>query len=91
MVLLFADSVRVSWALIRQILLRRPVTGRCRAVRYGATSGERDTDVARRILSDWGASLAPNRYAIGVDREAGILIVHELVETKGALDPLELG
>jgi multisubunit Na+/H+ antiporter MnhE subunit len=89
--LLFADSLRVSWALIGQLLLRRPVTGRFRAVRYGATSAKRETDVARRILSEWGASLAPNRYAIGVDTEGGVLIVHELVETEGALDPLELG
>jgi multisubunit Na+/H+ antiporter MnhE subunit len=89
--LLVTDSVRVTWALIQRIVLRRRVEGRLRAVQYRATSVDSDTDAARRVLSQWGASLAPNRYAVGVDVEAGVMIVHELVEASGPLDPMELG
>jgi multisubunit Na+/H+ antiporter MnhE subunit len=88
--LLVTDSVRVCAVLIKALVLRRPVTGRFRAVRYDA-GGDRPPDVARRALTEWSASMAPNRYVIGIDRSAGTLLVHELVETHGALDPLELG
>ena len=88
--LLVTDSARVARALVTRVLLRRPVTGRWRAVRYGAT-GETPDDVARRILTEWGASAAPNRYAVGIDTERGVLLVHELVAGPGPLDPMELG
>ena len=88
--LLVTDTALVSWALVARILLRRPVTGRWRAARYRAT-GEGSDDVARRILTEWGASAGPNRYVVGVDPDAGLVLVHELVRTKGPLDPLELG
>jgi multisubunit Na+/H+ antiporter MnhE subunit len=90
LLLLVVDSARVTWALIATLARRRPVEGRFRAVRYRATgmSGE---DAARRVLTEWGASLGPNRYVVGVDRERGLLLVHELVRAHGPLDPLELG
>lgn len=84
------DSVRVTGALIARALLRRPVTGHWRAVRYRAT-GEAPDQVARRILTKWGASAAPNRYVIGIDPDQDVLLVHELVWSSGPLDPLELG
>jgi multisubunit Na+/H+ antiporter MnhE subunit len=88
--LLVADSARVTWALIAHTVLRRPSPGHFRAARYRAT-GEASTDVARRILTEWGASLGPNRYVIGIDPERNLLLVHELVWSSGPLDPLELG
>jgi hypothetical protein len=88
--LLFADSVRVCGVMLQRLVLRRPTHGRLRAIRYGACS-EAETDVGRRVLTQWAASIAPNRYVIGIDTERGVLLVHELVETKGAVDPLELG
>jgi multisubunit Na+/H+ antiporter MnhE subunit len=88
--LLVSDCARVAWALAARALLRRPVTGRWRAVRYRATS-DAPEDVARRIVTEWGASAAPNRYAVGIDAEGGLLLVHELVAGGGPLDPMELG
>jgi multisubunit Na+/H+ antiporter MnhE subunit len=73
LVLLVADTVRVSWVLTKSVVLRRPVNSRFRAVRYR------------------GASLAPNRYVIGVDTDAELLLVHQLGESGSPLDPLELG
>lgn len=88
--LLITDSARVVRALAQRVLQGREVQGRFRAVRYRATEQSADAR-ARRILTEWSASLGPNRYAIGIDPEAGYLLIHELVEAAGPLDPLELG
>lgn len=88
--LLVTDSLRVSRALTARLLLRPEPLGRFRAARYGATSAGSE-DRARRILTEWGASLGANRIAIGIDCDSGYLLVHELVPSSGALDPLALG
>ena len=88
--LLVTDTARVTLALFRRLVLKRNIRGRIRAVPYQA-GGDDSTDVARRLLSVWAASVAPNRYAIGVDPDREILIIHELVDATGPLDPLELG
>jgi multisubunit Na+/H+ antiporter MnhE subunit len=90
LLLLVTDTIRVTSALVGKLVLRRNIQGTFRAVRYGATSADGD-DLARRALTEWATSLAPNRYAIGIDRQRNILIVHELVRARGPLDPLELG
>ena len=88
--LLVTDTARVTWALFGRLVLRRRVRGNLRAVRYDAVADE-PSDIARRILTEWGASAAPNRYVIGIDRDRNLLLIHELVPTSGPLDPLELG
>src|SRR5205085_11470444 len=88
--LLVTDTVRVTLALFGHLVLRRRIGGTFRAVRYRATGNDAD-DAARRVLTEWGASLAANRYAIGVDPRHNTLIVHQLVPAPGPLDPLELG
>jgi hypothetical protein len=87
---LITDTVRVTGALLARLVLRRDVRGKFRAVRYRAT-GENSEDVACRLLTEWAASLAANRYAIGIDPRRHVLVVHELVPASGPLDPLELG
>jgi multisubunit Na+/H+ antiporter MnhE subunit len=88
--LLLTDSVRITWCLLAYLILRRPIQSGFRAERYRAT-GDDPHHVARRLLTEWAASLAPNRFAIGIDREREALIVHELTPAPGPLDPLELG
>lgn len=88
--LLIADSLRLCGVLFKCVLLRHRRTGHLRAIQYRAVS-DASEDVGRRVVTHWSASMAPNRYVIGIDTEAGVLLVHELVETKGPLDPLELG
>jgi multisubunit Na+/H+ antiporter MnhE subunit len=87
---LVTDTFRVTGALLARLVLRRDVRGEFRAARYRAT-GDSSDDVTRRLLTEWAASMAPNRYAIGIDRRRNVLIVHELVSASGPLDPLELG
>lgn len=90
LLLLLTDTARVTWALPRMLIDRRSELGRLRAVRYRATGADPE-DVACRALTEWAASVGPNRYALGCDEKAGILLVHELVASGGPLDPLELG
>jgi multisubunit Na+/H+ antiporter MnhE subunit len=87
---LVSESVLVTAALARALLLRRPLHGRFRTVRF-RPAGEGPEAAARRMLAEWGGSLAPNRYVIGIDAERQVLLVHELVASSSPLDPLELG
>jgi len=87
---LFTDTARVTAALAGAVFLRRPIHGRFRSVRYRATGDEPDA-VARRLLTEWAASVGANRYVLGIDTDNQTLLVHELVATSGRLDPLELG
>jgi hypothetical protein len=89
LLLLATDTVRVTSALLGSLIGHGP-NGHVRAVRYRATSKD-PQDYARRVLTQWGTSLGANRYVLGIDNENQILIVHELVEASGPLDPLELG
>ena len=88
--LLVTDSVRVTWALVARVVLRRQSAGHFRAVRYRAVTDDPE-DVARRILTEWGASAGPNRYVIGIDGRRRVLLIHELVPSSRPMDPLELG
>jgi multisubunit Na+/H+ antiporter MnhE subunit len=44
--------------------------------RYGDDSPE---GVTRRVLLVWGTSVAPNTFALGVDSERDVMVVHRLV------------
>jgi hypothetical protein len=86
---LLVDTGIVAGALWRHLVLRRPVRGRFRAVRFAG--GERPEDSARRALAEGLGSLAANRYVVGVDPSEEYLLVHQLAEIDESLDPLELG
>ena len=88
--LLIADTVRVSSTVLRSLTRQRGAHGRFRAVCYRATK-DSSPDVGRRVLTEWGASVAPNRYVIGIAKEAEVLLVHELAPTRREIDPLKLG
>lgn len=90
LLLLVTDTIRILWALFARLALRQPISGHLRAARYEAVTDEPE-DVARRILTEWGASTGANRYAIGIDPDRRLLLIHELVRSSGPLDPLELG
>ena len=44
--------------------------------RYGDDSPE---GVTRRVLLVWGTSVAPNTFALGIDSEREVMVVHRLV------------
>ncbi len=88
--LLIADTARVSATILRTLTGRRGPRGRLRAVRYRA-SKDSSPDVGRRVMTAWAASIAPNRYVIGIDTDAEVLLVHELAPARREIDPLALG
>jgi hypothetical protein len=83
---LVPDTLLITRALWRSVARREPVRGSFRVARYGR--GHRAA--TRTVTEAWG-SLAPNRYVVGVDEEAGDILVHELVRSEQPVNPLEPG
>lgn len=80
-----SDTAILTAALARR-LAGRQVRGSFRAVQYRPDAPRRSS-AGRAATEIWG-SLTPNRYVVGIDEEAGVLLVHELVRTDEPLDPL---
>jgi multisubunit Na+/H+ antiporter MnhE subunit len=85
------DVWRLTRAAVVQIWRREPVRGRVVAMPFGHTGDDGD-DRAVRALSAAFGSIAPNSIVIGVDRDNGLLLVHQLEPTHepSDLDPLRL-
>jgi hypothetical protein len=75
------DMALLFAALWRQLVhgMDPPSGFRAQAVRYGASG---PGDKTRRALLLGGRSVAPNTYALGLDAERGVLVVHQLVMTE---------
>lgn len=74
----------------------RPVAGRFRALPFEAGTGPEGR--GREALAELAGSFSPNTVVVGLDRERGVLLVHQLVPEEGepekarrTIDPLELG
>lgn len=72
----------------------RPAGGRFRALPFAPGHGGPD-DRGREALAELAGSFSPNTIVVGLDRERGLLLVHQLVPEEGepqkSIDPLELG
>ena len=80
-------------ALGRRLILRQPVDGSFRAVRF-RDAGEDAEAAARRAIAKGVASFAPNTYVLDIDREHELILVHQLVprpDRPKEIDPLGLG
>lgn len=74
----------------------RPASGRFRALPFEAGSGPEGS--GREALAELAGSFSPNTIVVGLDRDRGLLLVHQLVpeerdlqRARRAIDPLELG
>lgn len=67
----------VCWEAVLQLLAPRPVRGEFRAHRFDATEDTAQA-MGRRALVETLGSVAPNSIVIGVDKERGLLLVHQL-------------
>ena len=74
---LVPDTVVVLAALVR----RR--SGRFHEVEF-PTGGDRPVDAGRRAFAALAPSLAPNKLVVDVDRDAGVVLVHELVPSSAS-------
>jgi len=81
------DTGMVFAALVRHATGRRRVRGTWAAIPF--ESGRDDPEEsARRALAEIGASISPNSVAVGVDRDDGVLLVHQLVSDPGSVEEL---
>lgn len=71
-----ADTVRVVGA----ILSPSPIAGRLLWVPFDP-GGDHSLSGSRRALVKAGASIAPNSYAVIMDRKQGRMLTHQLVAT----------
>jgi hypothetical protein len=74
------DCGKLAGALERQVFGGRPVVGRFRRVRF-ESGGDEPHEAARRALETFRVSLPPNSYVVGIDPEANLMLIHELVPT----------
>jgi multisubunit Na+/H+ antiporter MnhE subunit len=76
------DTVIVFAALWRRLARgQEPPSGfRELPVRYGGDAAE---DQTRRVLLIGGRSVAPNSFALGIDPDRDVMIIHQLVVTEG--------
>ncbi|MGH7777743.1 MAG: hypothetical protein ACREPI_11285, partial [Candidatus Dormibacterales bacterium] len=77
-----AASVRVLWILVRETSRGRRVAGRMLAVTIDP-GGEDAASAARRALQDLAVSATPDTFSAGIDRERGVILVHELPRRGG--------
>lgn len=75
---IFVDCGVVAAALWRRLVHGEMVTGSFRTVPFDP-GGEGSVSAARRALVTAGVSLAPNTYVVAIDRDRGLLFVHQLV------------
>ncbi len=87
------DVVRVSLAILLQLVRPRVERGALRAVPFDF--GERDSprDTGRRALAEALGSLAPNTIVVGIDPERNLILAHQLYLSGGsdAIDVSGLG
>jgi multisubunit Na+/H+ antiporter MnhE subunit len=72
------DTVTVYRALWRRLIRgeQPPSAFKELPTRFGGDSPE---DVTRRVLLIWGTSVAPNTFALGIDKDRDVMVVHRLV------------
>jgi multisubunit Na+/H+ antiporter MnhE subunit len=75
------DLVPLATALWRRGVRRSDERGRLVAVPYGAGAETDPEAAAHRVLTEAIGSFAPNSIVVDIDRERGVLLVHELVAT----------
>jgi multisubunit Na+/H+ antiporter MnhE subunit len=76
-----ADTIVVFRTLPARLGVGRPPRSRMRAIAFEGGAGFDARSEARRSLALWLASSSPNSIALGVDDDANVLVVHELVES----------
>ena len=72
------DSAVVLAALWRHLARRERVPGVFRVVECPLT-GDDPQSASRRALATALTSVTPNTYVIGIDRERGVVLIHQLV------------
>jgi multisubunit Na+/H+ antiporter MnhE subunit len=72
------DNWTVLSALVLRIAGRRDIRGAFRALPFDPGTDDADS-ATRRALLTWAICLAPNTYVVGIDRDAGLILCHQLL------------
>lgn len=80
--LVLRDCGKLAAALGRQVFGGGPVVGRFRRIPF-ESSGDDPREVARRATRTFRESLLPNTYVVGIDCDANLMLIHELVPGDG--------
>jgi multisubunit Na+/H+ antiporter MnhE subunit len=85
------DVGRLTRAAFAQVVQRRESRGMVIGIPFAHTADDPDGRAQRAAAVGLG-SIAPNSIVVGVDRDAGLLLVHQLEPTRkpSDLDPLGL-
>ena len=70
-------AIEVLWTLARESARGRRVEGRMVAVAVDP-GGADPVSAARRVLLDLAVCATPNTFSTGLDRDAGVMVVHQL-------------
>jgi multisubunit Na+/H+ antiporter MnhE subunit len=83
------DVGRLTRAAFAQLVHPRPSRGLVVAIPFRHTADDPDSRAHRAAAAALG-SVAPNSIVVGVDQDAGLLVVHQLEATRkpSDLDPL---
>lgn len=87
------DMALVLATAAAQLVRPRRARGEFRTVRFRSGDDAEALEMGRRALAEALGSFAPNTIVIGVDRERGAILAHQLRRTGGddAIDLLRLG
>lgn len=75
------DTWRVLAVLVRHLVGREPAASRLVAVPYADTADD-DASATRRALATAYTTMTPNSVVLDVDTSRGLLLVHELRESR---------
>ena len=77
-----ADCAVVAAALWRRLVRRERRGGILREILFDVGGDDDARALARRALVITNLSLAPNTYVVALDKEKGMLLVHQLVPSR---------
>lgn len=84
--IVLADFGIVMWALLASIARGRAVQGRFRSRSFDPGPDDHG-GVARRAWTVLLAGYSPNAYVVDIDRERGLVLVHDLVPWRKSEEP----
>ena len=87
--LVLTDSWLLAKALWRQLVRPGSVRGLFRVLPF-PVDGDSATAAARRALVTGVVSLTPNTYVVGIERDEGAVLVHQLVRGQGGGTPASM-
>ncbi len=85
----FTGTAAIWWAIVRKLAGKKS-EAQLRAIHFDP-AGEDSVSVARRALAITLTTIPPNFIVVGIDRKAGLMLVHQVSPTPTPLVTKKLG